>query len=419
MTELFKSAAFNRFLGVVFVMMLLGGVYLTYALFTKKFTDYTVVTMQANKAGLQLPARADVKLRGKFVGEVLSVKGAAEGATLELGLFADEVDVIPADVTGALVPKTLFGEKFVDLRIPQGGGSSESIEAGAVIKQVVLPEEIEDVLSTLFPLLRTVEPAQINFTLNALSTALDGRGEDLGEGLVTANAYLKRLNPELPQAIEDITLLGGTADVYASIAPELGTLLRNQVVTLGTVEELEPELRQTLRETGSLSGTLETFLDENGRNLVRSATLGRTQTRVLAKYAPEYPCLTSSIVTFFEDYNGNWRGNRLNINLEVLERQPRGYTAADSPVFGEKQGPLSTSLCRAAENGAYGQDRLPPPVYTPDFADGAGSTGKGERPGASRSGTAFSPSRTATDFDDLSTSDLDVLLGSSASAPRR
>ena len=417
MKELFKSAAFNRFLGVVFAMMLAGGVYLTYALFTKKFTDYTVVTMQADKAGLQLPARADVKLRGKFVGELLDVKGTDDGATLELGLYEDEVDLIPSDVSGALVPKTLFGEKFVDLRIPEGGGSSQSIQAGAVIDQVQLPAEVEDVLSTLYPLLRTVEPGKINFTLNALATALEGRGEDLGEGLVTANAYLGRLNPELPQAIEDITLLGGTADVYASIAPELGTLLRNQVVTLGTVEELEPQLRQTLRETGNLSGTLETFLDENGRNLVRAGKLGRTQTRVLAKYAPEYPCLTSSIVTFFERYNGNWRGNRLNINLEVLANQPRGYTPGDAPVFGDKRGPIATSKCRAAQNGAFGQDNLPPPAYTPDIADGVGSTGKGER--ANRAGAAWAEPRPATPFDSLSPSDLDALLGSSASASRR
>ena len=416
MKELLKSAAFNRFLGVVFVLMLLGGVYLTFALFTKKFTDYRVVTMQADKAGLQLPARADIKLRGKFVGEVLDVKGSDDGATLELGLYADEADLVPADVSAALVPKTLFGEKFVDLRIPESGGSDQPIEAGAVIKQVRLPEEIEDVLSSLYPRLRAVEPGKINFTLNALATALEGRGEDLGEGLVTANTYLKRLNPELPQAIEDITLLGGTADVYASIAPELGTILRNSVTTLGTVEEKEGPLRQTLQETANLSGTLQTFLRDNGQNLVRSANLGQKQTRVLAKYAPEFPCLTSSIVTFFEQYNGNWRGNMLHINLEVLPSQPRGYSPGDSPVFGDKRGPIANSKCRAAQNGRFNQGNLPPPSYTPNIDDGVGSTGKGER---SRAGVAWSTPRGTTIFDDMSTSDLDALLGSSASTPGR
>jgi ABC-type transporter Mla subunit MlaD len=37
--------------------------------------------------------------------------------------------------------------------------------------------EVEEVLSDLYPLLRTVQPAEINSTLNALATALEGRGE--------------------------------------------------------------------------------------------------------------------------------------------------------------------------------------------------------------------------------------------------
>ena len=53
-------------------------------------------------------------------------------------------------------------------------------------------------LSDLYPLLRTVQPAELNMTLNALATALEGRGERLGENLETLDAYLKRINPQIP-----------------------------------------------------------------------------------------------------------------------------------------------------------------------------------------------------------------------------
>ena len=55
-------------------------------------------------------------------------------------------------------------------------------------------------LSDLYPLLRTVQPADLNMTLNALATALEGRGEQLGENLETLDSYLKRLNPQIPQS---------------------------------------------------------------------------------------------------------------------------------------------------------------------------------------------------------------------------
>ena len=61
----------HKVLGVAFLALLMVGVYGTYAIFTKKFADYDEVTLQTSTIGLQLPARADVKIRGVIVGEVL------------------------------------------------------------------------------------------------------------------------------------------------------------------------------------------------------------------------------------------------------------------------------------------------------------------------------------------------------------
>ena len=62
-------------------------------------------------------------------------------------------------------------------------------------------------LNDLYPLLRTVQPAELNYTLNALANALEGRGDKIGESLVTLDGYLKRMNPQIPALIDDIKLL--------------------------------------------------------------------------------------------------------------------------------------------------------------------------------------------------------------------
>ena len=59
-----------RILGVVFIALVVLAVYLTYATFTKKFSSYDRVTLETSSIGLQLPDRADVKVRGVIVGEV-------------------------------------------------------------------------------------------------------------------------------------------------------------------------------------------------------------------------------------------------------------------------------------------------------------------------------------------------------------
>ena len=49
----------HKALGVVFLCLLLVGVWLTYGIFTKKFVDYEEVSLKTSKIGLQLPSRAE------------------------------------------------------------------------------------------------------------------------------------------------------------------------------------------------------------------------------------------------------------------------------------------------------------------------------------------------------------------------
>ena len=109
-------------------------------------------------------------------------------------------------MTARIEPKTLFGEKYVALQIPEQP-ATDHIQAGDTIKRSVVATEVEETLNDLYPLLRTVQPAELNKTLTALATALEGRGDRLGENLVTLDSYLKRINPQIPALVEDLRLL--------------------------------------------------------------------------------------------------------------------------------------------------------------------------------------------------------------------
>src|SRR3954454_25074987 len=235
----------HRTLGVLFVGLLVLGVWLVNAVFTQKFTSFDTVTLKTSTAGLNLPAKADVKVRGVIVGQVNKAESEGDGAVLTLGIKPDKITSIPKNVTAALVPKTLFGEKYVDLNIPKDADST-SLAAGDKITQTKLPIEVERVLNALYPLLRTVQPAELNYTLNALATALEGRGDKIGESLVTLDGYLKRLNPQIPALIDDIKLLTTVTDTYADVVPELAATLRNSVKTGNTLVSKEKKLNAFL-----------------------------------------------------------------------------------------------------------------------------------------------------------------------------
>jgi phospholipid/cholesterol/gamma-HCH transport system substrate-binding protein len=372
----------HKALGVLFLALVVLAGYMTYAVFTKKFSEYDEVKLETSTIGLQLPNRADVKIRGVIVGEVLDMKSTGDGAELTLGLYKDQTQTIPADVTGSIVPKTLFGEKYVSL-IPQSDGGP-SIQAGAVIKRTAIATEVEKVLSDLYPLLRTVQPAEINTTLNAIATALEGRGEIIGKNLETVDSYLKRINPQIPDIVEDLRLTAQVSDTYAAVMPEIATILENTIKTTGTLEDREAKVKALFTDVAAFSDTARGFLEVNGDNLIRLGDVSAAQLRVFARYAPELNCLTRGIVQVGKLQAEAFRNFTLHIVLETLPNQPRGYTARDVPRVAEDRGPN----CLHLPNPPWSQAN--PVRHQPDMNDGVDEpTGKG----TSRVATAYGPSR--------------------------
>ena len=361
----------HKILGVVFICLLLVGVWLTYGIFSKKFVDYDRVTLQTTTLGLQLPQRADVKIRGVIVGEVLGFDANADGATVTLGLYPDKIDTIPANVTGSILPKTLFGEKYVALDVP-ADPSPDHIKAGATIEHTQVAIEVEKVLNDLYPLLRTVQPAEMNQTLNAIATALEGRGELIGKNFETVDAYLKRLNPQIPAIVQDLRLTAKVSTTYAQVMPQIAAILRNTITTTGTLKDRSKQLDAFFTDLSGFADDSRVFLDENGDNIIRLGQLGAAQLRLLAKYAPEYPCLTGGIVNAGKLQAEAFRGFTLHIVLETLPNQPRGYTAADVPRLGENRGPA----CLHLPSPPWSQAN--PVRHQPNFNDGVDTpTGKG------------------------------------------
>ena len=340
MTKRFFS---DRLLGVIFVLLLVLGVWFINAIFTQKFTSYDKVKLDTDTIGLQLPSRADVKIRGVIIGQVLDAKAGTDGAVLTLGINPDKMREIPQNVTASILPKTLFGEKYVELVVPPQA-STKALASGDRITQTELPIEVEKVLNDIYPLLRAVQPAELNYTLNALAGALEGRGEAIGENIEIFNSYLERLNPQVPALVEDLRLLSKVAGTYADVAPQIAETLRNTVKTGNTLVSRQAKLNAFLKDVTSFSGTAKTFLDNNGANIVRLGQLSQPQLQLLNRYSPEFPCLLKGLVDQAPNLASTFRGFVFHIDLITLPRQPRGYTAKDVPVNGADNGPACVGL---------------------------------------------------------------------------
>lgn len=352
-----------RTYGIVFLIVLALLVGLSVAIYNKTFVDVVNVTLETNRVGNQLAPPADVKLRGMIVGEVREVHSDGEQATIDIALKPETAGLIPADVSARLLPKTLFGEKFVDLQ-PPARPSRQRIAEGDVIPQdrSATAIELETVLDNLLPLLRTIQPEKLNAALNALATALEGRGERLGENLELVDGYFTQLNPRLDTIKTDISGLADVAEIYADAAPDLARMLRNFSVSTRTVAEKAEAYAGFLAGTTGFATTTREFLEANDQRIIQVNAVGRPTLELLAKYSPEYPCLLQGL-TQSNDFIGKaFAGGELHITLEVVRSRP-GFQPGEEPRWGETRGPE-----------CYGLPNPPRPWPGLSFSDGTRKT---------------------------------------------
>ena len=306
------------------------------AIYQKVFTPVTTVTVKADRAGLQLPKFGDVRIHGVLVGQVRSVHEDGKQAVIELGLKPSAARNIPDNVSVEIRPTTLFGQKYVSLVDP-ADASSRPLHDGSVIpaSRVTTNVELQQVLATLFPLLRSIRPGDLNSTLYALATALQGRGQELGQTVDRLDSYLSAMNEQLPTLRKDLDLLADVSNTYSLAAPDLVNFLRNATTTAQTVTQKQQQLSGFLTSMTKLSRVSTRVLSTNEQGIVREGQLAAPLMKLLDTYSPEYTCLLQGADRYTDRLAQIFAGGRVRQTMSFDAVQRRAYTEADRPEYGE------------------------------------------------------------------------------------
>ncbi|RZQ63234.1 MCE family protein [Amycolatopsis suaedae] len=370
----------HQLLGLVLVAVAVAFVTTTVAIYRKEFTPVTMVRLETDHVGNQLRPGADVKIRGMVVGEVRAIGTTGDGAVLDLALDPDRTGAIPATVSARLLPKTLFGERYVALQPPEQP-TPQRIREGDVIGQdrSSTAIELEQVLSDVLPLLQAVQPQKLASTLTAVSTALEGRGERLGDTLVRLSDYLGKLNPSLPDLKADITGLADVADVYDRAAPDFLEALADLTTTSRTVVEKRQGLTDLYASVTGAAVDLEGFLRANKDNIINLTSAMRPTLDVLAKYAPEYPCLLRQLaesVPRAEEAFGKGTDEMNHVTIRITASRGKYLPGVDEPRYDDKRGPRC-------------YPEVPPPGRWPQYPPGGPIRDGSRHPPPPRSPSGF------------------------------
>jgi phospholipid/cholesterol/gamma-HCH transport system substrate-binding protein len=322
--------------GVVFLTVIALLVALSIAIYQKVFDKATWVTIHADRAGLQLAQFGDVRVNGALVGQVRDISQDGKQAVIKVALEPREAERIPDNVTVEIVPTTLFGQKYISL-VPPEDPSGSPLQDGDEIPadRVDTNVELSRILSELFPLLRSIQPADLNATLNALSTALAGRGDQLGSTLDELDSYLTAIEDDLPTLRQDLELLAEVADTYNVAAPDLLAVLDNATTTSRTVLDQRQELDTFFGDVAGLSRTTTRILRANEESLIEVGRVTEPVLRLLSTYSPEFPCLLKGAHNYRPRLSATFKGGIIHQYFVFNTPQYRAYDERDLPEYGE------------------------------------------------------------------------------------
>ncbi|WP_194833858.1 MCE family protein [Nocardia sp. XZ_19_369] len=335
-----RAAAGYKVAGAAMVLALAAIVAVALVMFVGGFTPTATVTVDAPRSGLVLDPDAKVKVRGVEIGRVVAIDQTSDGASLKLALNPDQLKLVPANAGVDIRSTTVFGAKYVNFTVPEQP-SAASLQPGARVAVQHVTVEFNTLFQHLSDVLAKVEPEKLNATLSALGTALQGRGEKLGDLLARSDAYLRDINPYLPTLQEDLVRTGAVTDLYADTVPDLLRTVDNATGTSQTLVDEQQSLDTMLANLTGLADTTGSVLRENEGDFSTALDLLRPTTSLLFEYAPALGCIINGLgpmMPLAEDvFGGKLPGIGMNTNF-MFGAQPYQYPN-DLPKVNATGGP--------------------------------------------------------------------------------
>jgi len=302
-------------------------------------------------AGQGLLAGSDVKVRGVNIGQVKSIE-LVDGAA-EITLLIQDDEEVPEGATATIRPKTLFGEKFVDVDPDTAEADARPLAEGEEITHTEGGFELERVLAETFPLLQAIDPEELLTVIDQLAEGADGLGEEVNRTLVNG-AELSEVFADnaanTEQFLQDLALLSEELAGQATTILEVADAAN---VALPTLNENEDDVVALLQETSRLSSDVADLLEANVPFVNASMVEGSRTLQLLYDHRAEVIPLVVGLRQYIE-------------TLSSVVRIPVG----DGTLMAAVKGLLGTQACAVVEcvGGAATSDAAvpaPPSVSLP------------------------------------------------------
>src|SRR5256885_12322156 len=255
----------RTFVSVVMVMAFaaaclfgLGFIALNMGLHGPWSNEFAVNAEVASANGL-VP-QAEVRVSGVHVGTVLAIDDANDGGALVRMALQPDIR-LRQDARAVIRPKTLLGEKFVELVRPQGSDQAY-LQSGATLPKAQTGQaiEIDDILNAMDAPTRKA----MSESFRQLGIAFDGRQQDVSAALPPLDNTLANLRPlarvgesrqqELDRILTNLnTIMQALADEQG----QLGHLVDSGDTVMSAIASRDQALAGTVKNGAAVFGSLD------------------------------------------------------------------------------------------------------------------------------------------------------------------
>ncbi|HET9050668.1 MAG TPA: MlaD family protein [Candidatus Dormibacteraeota bacterium] len=263
-----------------------------------------------------LPTAADVRVAGLVVGKVTDVgpDASVPGRTRVDMSITDTGVVVHANASAKVRPKTLLGEKYVDL--DPGTSASPAVASGARLldtSTAVAPD-------TIFNAFDQQTRAQEKVVIQELAQGVSGREGDVQAILPQLDAVVRDLAPVAQTYEKDSPLLdqilGNLQTVLQAVADEhtqLAGFLSNGSVALGAIANRDSSLIATLQQVSQfhqrLTGVVDATVPADRTSIERASPALDSQHAFIASVISPQPACGNKPCGILQILNGTFLGH--------------------------------------------------------------------------------------------------------------
>lgn len=296
------------------------------------------VSADLRNAGGSLVKGSDVKLNGVIIGRVLSISRAPSGGGVRVSMAMDKslLDRVPANVVARILPATIFGTSYVDLK---GTPDGAPLKAGAVVPadQAQGTLELQNALDDIDSLVNALDPKELATAIGAAAIALDGRGEALGNTAVSLDSYLKTLTPQVALLRSDLGKLADLMELIQKVAPNLLDGTDNSLIALKTLVAHKSDLNAVLVNATGLANKSNDFLKKNTDELNRFLKNAYALVDALYDNRGSFAAQVQVNKKLHAIVRSAIEQGFLHVDADVTTVIPGYYGSGDRPSFGGAQ----------------------------------------------------------------------------------